>query len=350
MIVDERVGQLGPIYFNIDSDSPISPYYKSPWAGKPTSKGYPPHLINLQGDFFCMPFGGNNRFLNHDYPPHGPTANGDWLLTKKDVDRLELEMSFPDTETKITKKISLGEDVFYQEHLIENCTESLPYGYHPILDCTHKLFLSLSSFHTGIVTSDSDTPYYDGEYHALQGHARFSRIEKVPARQIEKPFEDCSIFPARQGFVDLIQMFYSPQPFAWCAASCPTGGYLWFSIKNPKTLPSTIFWMENRGRHFEPWDGINCCIGIEDVCSCFAEGASISSFDNDLTQLGLPTAHQFQKENVFSIKQIQGAIKVPKDFSKVSDVNYDKSKNHAIFTDINGQSVTAKMDIDFLVE
>ena len=39
-------------------------------------------------------------------------------------------MSFPDTETKIAKKISLGDDVIYQDHVIENCTENLPYGYH----------------------------------------------------------------------------------------------------------------------------------------------------------------------------------------------------------------------------
>jgi len=348
LTINERIGQLGPVLFRIDSDRPIAPYYKSHWSGKAANRDYPPHLVNLQGDFFCMPFGGNNKFLNHDYPCHGPAANGDWFLTKRNRDSLELQMSFPDTETKITKKISLGDDVIYQDHVIENCTENLPYGYHPILDCTNQLFLSLSSFHTGIVTRESDTPYSNGEYHALQGHARFSSIEKIPARQIEKPFEDCSIFPARQGYVDLIQMFYYPQDIAWCAASCPSGGYLWFSFKNPKTLPSTLFWMENRGRHFAPWDGINCCIGIEDVCSCFAEGASISSFENDLTRLGLPTAYQFQKGSLFSIRQIQGAIRIPKDFSKVIDINFCKPKNEATFIDINGQKITINVDLHFL--
>ena len=346
--IDESVGQLGPVNFDISNSSPISPYYMSHWCGKAEGRGYLPHVVNLQGDFFCMPFGGNNKFLSHDYPCHGPVANGPWSLVNHEADSLMMQMSFPDCDTEVLKKITLGDDVIYQEHVIMNCTENLPYGHHPILDCSHRLYLSLSSFHTGIVTRESDAAYFDGEYHALMGHSRFDKIEMVPARQIDKPFEDCSIFPARQGYVDLIQMFYNPCPIAWSAASCTDGGYLWFSFKNPKSLPSTVFWMENRGRHFAPWDGINCCIGIEDVCSCFAEGASVSSFENDVSSLGLPSAHQFAKDEKFSVRHIQGAVRIPSDFYKVSSVSFNDSRTEATFMDINGKSVSARVNLSFL--
>ena len=49
-------------------------------------------------------------------------------------------------------------------------------------------------------------------------------------------------------------------------------GFLWFSLKDPAVLPMTMLWMENHGRHFPPWNGRNCCLGLEDLCGYFAGG------------------------------------------------------------------------------
>ncbi len=341
--VEDKVGLLGPVDFYKDDAQCVSPYYISHWCGKRNDQL--PHCNTLKGDFFCLPFGGNNVYAGHNYGCHGPGANGVWSVSSKADDSIEMKMKFPDTETRLTKRIRLGNNCIYQEHLVQGCEENLPYGHHPIMDCSHKLYLSNSPFRFGIVTRESDVPYLDGEYHALLGHALFNMLEKVPARQVDKPYEDCSVYPARQGYVDLIQMVHDKRDIAWTVASCPDGGYLWYSLKNPKVLPTTLFWMENRGRHFAPWDGINCCIGIEDVCSCFAEGAAVSSVENDLTRMGVRTAHQFSKDETFMVRHIQGAVKIPKNFTKVVDVQFEGGEK-LIFTDINGLQVTAN-EVDY---
>jgi len=34
LTINEKIGQIGPVNFRIDSDTPIAPYYKSHWVGK----------------------------------------------------------------------------------------------------------------------------------------------------------------------------------------------------------------------------------------------------------------------------------------------------------------------------
>jgi hypothetical protein len=350
VFVEDKVGVMGPAVFYADTKRPVMPYYISHWCGKPGYEEFSPHVRVLKGDFFCLPFGGNNKYLSHDYPCHGPGANGDWNLSEIKKSRLEMKMNFPDSPTNITKRILLkdGQNCIYQEHVVENCMEALPYGHHPILDCTYPLFLSTSPFKLGVVTRESDVDYLAGEYHALKGHAVFSSLDSIQTHQIDKPFADCSVFPARDGYVDIIQLFNREDLLAWTTASCPKGGYLWYAFKNPTILPSTLFWMENRGRHFRPWDGRNCCIGIEDVCSCFADGAAVSSVGNELSDRGLPTCRQFRPDEAFVVRHIQGVVRIPNDFGKVVTVTFDRDASIATFIDANGQSVVASVDATFL--
>ncbi|MGA7304242.1 MAG: hypothetical protein WBW88_05185, partial [Rhodothermales bacterium] len=87
-IVSDRVdawltevgGHLGPISFHLDGRS-ISPYNLAPWAEEPFDPELPPILRVLRGDFFCMPFGGNDvPFGSERHPVHGETANRTWTL------------------------------------------------------------------------------------------------------------------------------------------------------------------------------------------------------------------------------------------------------------------------------
>ena len=72
----------------------------------------------------------------------------------------------------------------------------------------------------------------------------------------------------------------------WTCAVCEEEGFLWYSFKDRAVLPSMVMWMENHGRHGAPWNGRNCCIGLEDVCAYFAKGLLPSVEDNDISATG----------------------------------------------------------------
>ena len=63
-------------------------------------------------------------------------------------------------------------------------------------------------------------------------------------------------------------MVAKPGDFAWTAATLD--GYVWISLKDPRTLPSTLFWISNGGRHGEPWNGRHLRrLGLEEICGHF---------------------------------------------------------------------------------
>lgn len=350
LYIEKDVGVMGPAVFFSETGKPSEPYYVCHWFDNPPQKGYPAHWDILKGDFFCLPFGGKNNFNGHSYECHGPAANGPWKFIKQDSTSIEMELQFPDTKTKVQKKIHIGDNVIYQEHIVSGCSEKLPFAHHPILDASSELLISVSPIKWGIVTNESDKVFTEpAEYHALKGHAKFTSISEVPSKFEDKKFEDCSVFPSRKGFCDLIQMFPENTEYSWTTAVCPSKGYLWFSVRKPEVFTSTVFWMLNGGRYFQPWEADkSVCIGLEDACSCYADGAQVSSFDNEISQMGIKTAHQFSEKEPFSVKHIQGAVRIPENFGKVKDVKFNKEAKTATFTDEKGKAVIASVDVSFL--
>jgi hypothetical protein len=272
---------------------------------------------------------------------------------KREKGSLVLEMDFPDNlaHVEATFTVKENEANIYMEHTISDCSLRLPYGHHAILDCSSPLFISTSPFKFGIVTPESDTPTADGEYRALQGHARFSSLKQVPSRLTDYPSFDLTRFPSREGFVDIVQLINEEgETIGWNCAVCPEKSYLWFSLKEIQTLPSTLLWMENKGRHSSPWSGRNVCIGIEDVCSCFASGSAVSSVENELSKEGIKTSVQFEKEESYTVRYIEGVVRIPSGFTEVKTVSLDRGNKTATFTDINDVKVSTSVDSAFLVE
>ena len=60
--VTQTAGMLGPVTFTLGKKK-VSPFSVAPWAlnGETIDKGLPPLLHALRGDFFCLPFGGNEN-------------------------------------------------------------------------------------------------------------------------------------------------------------------------------------------------------------------------------------------------------------------------------------------------
>ena len=76
--VTELGGHLGPVTFDRKGRK-LQPYSVAPWAEEPADPFLPRIIKVLRGDFFCLPFGGNDSLFGAErHPVHGDTANARW--------------------------------------------------------------------------------------------------------------------------------------------------------------------------------------------------------------------------------------------------------------------------------
>lgn len=351
-------GHMAPVTFYADTNKPVQPYHIAPWAEESEKIG-DPVLNPLRGDFFCMPFGGGSTYRKDTYPTHGETASGKWK--NADIREAEDETTFSaqmDTKIKegtVTKEITLkeGQNALYIRHTIE--------GYSGQASLGHHATLKMPAVHEGLRVSTSPTQFgftaprpeanltdTDGvEYYALPPAKKFSKIDKVPTLWKDMPYTDCSAFPTRLGFEDIMGVVakQGKKP-SWTTAAVPSEGYMWFSLKDPALLPMTLFWMSMRGRHMPPWKGRNVCLGLEEICGFFASGMADSAKDNFLNELGVPTTVKFSANKPTEIRNIQGVVKIPKSFDRVKGVSF--SAGEVTFQSESGKEVKAAVDWEFL--
>src|SRR5438093_2131538 len=73
---------MAPVTFCLDQKQTVQPYYISPWQNEKPSD-LPPVMVPLRGDFFCLPFGANQKsYRGEQHPPHGETAGSRWMLER----------------------------------------------------------------------------------------------------------------------------------------------------------------------------------------------------------------------------------------------------------------------------
>ena len=344
-------GHMAPVTFYADTKKPVQPYHIAPWAEK-SEKIDDPVLVPLRGDFFCMPFGGGSTYRKDEYPTHGEPASGKWKNADVREDGGETTF-FAQMDTKIkegtvTKEITLkeGQNALYIQHTLEGYSGQASLGHHATLrmpEAREGLLVSTSPTRFGFTgprpeASLTDT---DGvEYYALPPAKKFSKIDKVPTLWKDNPYTDCSAFPTRLGFEDILGVVSKQggNP-SWTAAAVPSEGYLWFSLKDPKVLPMTLFWMSMRGRHMPPWNGRNVCLGLEEICGFFAAGMADSAKKNFLNDLDVPTTVKFSASKPTEVRTIQGVVKIPKSFDRVKKVSF--SAGLVTFRSDSGKEVKA---------
>jgi len=352
--------QMAPVEFYRNSAKPILPYYVSPWQDEGL-KLAPPVLTSLRGDFFCLPFGGNaGPYKGMNFVPHGEPAGSDWtfISAKKQgkVSSLALSLKTGSPAGKVTKHVYLvdGQNVVYSQERLDGDSLRTSLGHHSILAVPQKeggLKVTTSDFQFGLTSPFVFSNPENGEYQSFEVGKRFSNLAKVPlAWKGSKP-TDASAFPARKGFADLLAVFSEraaklPHGLAWTTATNDDAGYLWFSLRNPNVLPTTVMWIENHGRHGSPWNGRNSCLGLEDVCSYLNEGMPISAQKNDLNAKGIPTSLQLNPNRPTMVNYVAGAVKIPKGFVKVRTVEFGKNK--ATFVSITGKRVTVPVQWEFV--
>jgi len=348
-------GHMAPVTFYRDTDHPVQPYHITPWQGE--KHDYPvPVLVPLRGDFFCLPFGGNDTAVNGEkHPPHGETAGSKWTFvgSKKSGDVLTLTTTL---ETKIrpgrvTKELSLvdGENVVYSRHLIEGFAGPTPLGHHATLAMPEKegaFRVSTSPFQFGMVAPGLFSDPAKAEYQALQIGGRFTDLHKVPAAWKGAADADLASLPARKGFADLVLLLNTPGERAWVTATRRDEGWVWFALKDPAVLTGTLFWLENHGRHGMPWLGRNNCVGIEDITGHWADGLAASTAPNVLTREGLRTAIDLSASRPTAVNYIQGVVRVPPGFDEVKTLEFGPGT--VTFISTGGLRVTAPVRHEFL--
>ncbi len=350
LYLTEKGGHMAPVVFMKNSDKPVEPFYVSPWAEEEADlTDEPDVLVPLRGDFFCLPFGGDNKWNGESHPPHGEVSGENWVLNSKQIkNSIVLNMDTNARKGSVVKKIELkdGEDNLYITHTVEGFEGPASVGHHAVFPGGTKKIISTSSIKFGYTSSYDSCNYNNGEYYSLASLEKFESLEKVPTIWKDNKYTDCSVFPAREGFVDILQVYNESQPdFAWSAVCVPEEGYLWFSLKDSNILPSTVLWMENRGRHQPPWNGRNSCIGVEDVCSSFADGLSVSAEKNFLNNQGLKTSHTIDSSGL-TVKYIQGVVCIPQGFDRVKSIS--KKDNGVEIKSGSGVSVSVKVNTGFI--
>lgn len=361
--VELAVTQLGahmaPVKFCRASSSPVQPYFIAPWHAEKLENNTLPIERALRGDFFCMPFGANAVPANGEtYPPHGEPPGGPWNLVGHGktgrVTFLEISFKSQVRPGEITKWIRLvdGQNAIYTQEILSGFKGPMPIGHHATLAVPEKegsLRVATSSFVLGMTCPVLFSDPQKRQYQSFAIGKEFSDLRSVPLLWKDPAEADATAFPARTGFTDLLVICRKPvwegTP-AWITASVQQDGYLWFSLKDPGLLPSTIFWIDNKGRHNPPWNGRSRCLGLEESCAFFAEGLKASCEPNVLTRRGIPTAVELSPERPTIVNLIQGIVKIPDGFETVRSVEFKPGE--VTFISITGKQVSAAINWEFL--
>jgi hypothetical protein len=353
--ITKKGGMWAPVTFFRNTGTPVEPYYVSPWQEEGLAID-DPVLVPLRGNFFCAPFGGDNRYRKEVHVAHGEPATATWTGARSTqangVVTFEAKMTTKVRPGTVTKRISMvdGESVLYVQHVMEGFSGKMSLGYHGTLkgsESEDALLLSFSPYQFGM-TNRTGGPYFaGGEYYSLQPGERFTSLSRVPTIWKDPANDRCDSFPRRKGFVDIVQIYarQSRQP-GWSAAVRPADGYMWFSLKDTEVLPSTVLWMENFGRHQQPWSGRNCCLGIEEVCSFLAEGLKTSAAKNPASDAGILTAASLSARKPLNVNCIEGVARIPKGFDRVASAKF--APDGVEFTSESGKSVKVSARTSFV--
>ena len=298
-----------------------------------------------------MPFGEKNSYREEVHEVHGETATGIWNLgdcgRKGEAISLTLTMDTKVRPGRVTKILRLvdGHNAVYSQHILEGFTGKMCLGHHATLDPhgeVDTLRISTSPIKFGITNPHFSGQENNGEYYALDSDKTFKELEKVPTVWREYPFDDLTIFPRRRGFVDIVQVYAKKKKKpGWVCVVYPKEGFLWYALKDSHILPSTVIWMENHGRHYSPWNGRNCCIGLEDVCAYLSLGLRDSCRKNRASEKGIPTYLTLSEKRPTMVNYIEGAAKIPKGFDKVRKVKVGQGE--VTFLSYSEKSVTVPL-------
>jgi hypothetical protein len=313
-------GQLRNVKFRLGRQT-VEPFSTAPWCDKPEAKKLIPLLRELRGDFFCAPFGSGPAWRDEAHPPHGETANATWKVNSSAGGRLVATLRTRVRVGKITKIIEAreGETNLYQTHLLEGFQGRMCLGHHAMLDFNRNGpgIISTSKLRLAQVLPAPFENPAQGGYCSLKEGAWFRQLDRVPLAT--GGTSDLTHYPAREGFEDLVMLHHKDAAdFAWAAVVFPEKKFVWFSLKNPEYLASTVLWHSNGGRNYAPWSGRHRgVLGVEDVTAYFHLGLAASLANNPWREKGVPTSVALSPSKTTRIPYIMGIAALPRGFDSV---------------------------------
>jgi len=348
-------GHLWPARFRV-GDRWVEPLSAAPWTQEPAARRLPAILRVLRGDFFCLPFGGNaESWRGETHPLHGETANRRWKREPAaDAHTLHFSLRTRTRPGRVDKYISVapGQTAIYQRHVVRGFPGPAPLGYHAMLraEKPESLRISVGPFVRGQVPPGELESAAAGGYSCLRPGAVFSSLKKVP--RADGGRADLSVYPAREGYEDLVMLMSDPRPrLGWTAAVDREAGWVWFNLKNPRVLRSTIFWISNGGRHMAPWNGRHRgVIGLEEVTSYFHFGLAPSVRSNPLRRAGVATCVDFTPDRALEFNTIMAMAAAPRDFDEVADIRALAGKQGVELRSVSGRRVRVPLNLEFLAD
>lgn len=342
-------GQISPVEFRVGRQR-IQPFHTAPWCGTPAAKKLIPLLRELRGDFFCAPFGDGPAWRGEAHPPHGETANADWNVTACSPERLVAVLQTRVRPGTITKTIAArpAETNLYQTHLFEGFKGGMCLGHHAMLDFNRNGpgLISTSKLRLAQVLPAPFEHPAQGGYSSLRQGAWLRRLDQVPMADGTKT--DLTRFPAREGFEDLVMIHHKDaDDFAWAAVVFPEKKFVWFSLKNPTYLASTVLWHSHGGRHYAPWQGRHRgVLGVEDVTAYFHLGLGASLAPNPWRDKGVPTSLTFSRGQALRIPYIMGVASIPGEFDAVKSIR--RTATGVRLQSTSGRPIDHAVDTSFL--
>jgi len=133
---------------------------------------------------------------------------------------------------------------------------------------------------------------------------------------------------------------------AWTAVCCPKAGYLWFALKDPGTLASTVLWFSNGGRHYAPWNGRHRrVLGLEEITGYFHFGQAQSAAPNPLSRKGIPTVLHLKPDDPVAVNYVMGVASIPAEFRRVRTIQ--ATDGGILIKSASGRSVFHPVSLDF---
>ena len=192
-------------------------------------------------------------------------------------------------------------------------------------------------------------PESEKGYSKLLPNTKIEDLTRCPTMTGETT--DLTRYPNRRGFEDIVMLCAAEElTMGWSAFSMPSLGYVWFSLKDPRVLASTLLWMSNGGRHSAPWNGRNFnTLGIEEITGFFHEGIASSAKKNFVSDMGVPTSVSLNPSEPLGVNFIQGVARITSDFTRVSSIV--PTDEHSIrITSEEGKHVDVAVEHGFITD
>jgi hypothetical protein len=347
-------GMIAPVTYRLKGRT-VSPYSVVPWAEEKLPASVPALVRAARGDFFCLPFGFNDRrYRGEGHPIHGECTHCPWRFEdlRRESGRLTLRLSFR-TRIRpglITKEVTLvpGHTVIYQHHRISGMRGPMTYGHHAMLKFPPEEGsgrIAVSRFLFGQVWPGPSEDPAKGGYSCLRHSARFTSLRRVPLEN--GGTTDLSRYPARPGYEDGVSLATDPSlSLGWTTVTFPRERFVWFSLKKPRELGQTLFWLSNGGRHYPPWNGRHRNVmGLEEITS-MVNGLPASVEANAFSRAGSPTHKVMDPRHPTSVRSLHGVAPIPAGFDVVASLR--PAPGGIELRSASGRVVRAPVDLAFL--